>query len=464
VKRLLAIPFAVFALLLVTRPGAAHAQTGGNDPLPPYVGVGGDGRLHFDPSGLTPGEPIVMPPPEGFPALEGTIPGTDLSACLGCLVFNTYTSADGATVIIPNAYTAIVMAVTGESPFNTTPDFWMGNGILQIAAMAGAFEGMGIPPEELTLENIAARLDPRSSEYSPFFLLQLNWALNNPDSPLNTGTFFWAAGIFEFSCHPVTGQCAPVPTDNPNDGDGNGTSDGDKDWREVVCEQLGDCTEPPTDDCPRNWEIIVTPPTYTAQVLDPPYPVVVGQDPQKRGVDLLAGVTVPPVIVKFNVEKEVPGERECTWFETTGHGGCAGYDGEWYRDGHWGWHQEKIKVCERQTRTYPDAVTNLSITMELDPESIAWIESGELQARYPGAKVYQATWRLWRGLYPSKANIAPDRTTFLLEWDRLQLRDPGYCRVLINGKTSGTPYTAPRSLDYNQRAFSVAVVMTALTK
>ena len=466
-KRLLAITLAVFALSLATRSGTARAQDGGNDgPLPPYIAVGGDGKLNFDPSGLTPGEPIVMSPPEGIPTLAASIPGTDLTACATCLVYNTYTTADGATVVIPNAYTAIVMAVTGYSPFNSPPDFAMGNGILQMAAMAGAFEGMGIPPEQMTPENIAARLDPRSTEFSPFFLLQLNLALNDPNSPLNTGNFFFAAGIFQFSCHPVTGVCAPTVAED-EDADSKKTTD----LREEICRQLGDCPTPPTDTCPRDWEIIAADPTYSALKIEPNYPVVVGQDPEKRGVDLLAGVTVPPVIVRFNVEKRIPGDRVCRWHEGTGYGGCdGGYDrldsptGHWYTDGHWGVDQDTTTICERQTRTYPDAVTNLSITAELDPESIAWIETGDLQQRYPGAKVYQAEWPLWPGMMPSKTTISADRATFLLEWDRLQLLDPGYYRVIISGQTKGTPYTAPRLLDYDERAFSVAVVVTALTK
>jgi hypothetical protein len=67
-------------------------------------------------------------------------------------------------------------------------------------------------------------------------------------------------------------------------------------------------------------------------------------------------------------------------------------------------------------------------------------------------------------MMPAKTTISANRATFLLEWDRLQLLDPGFYRVIINGQTKGTPYTAPRLLDYDERAFSVAVVVTALTK
>ncbi len=483
-KKLIAALFAAVVLALIF---GAHTQTaraqdngGGQPPLPPYLTVGADGKIDFNASGLTPGEPMVMDPPPGFPKIEGGIPGTDLTACAGCLVYNTYTTADGATVVIPNAYTAVVMAASGYSPFNAQPDFAMGNGILQIAAMQGVFEGMGIPAEQMTPETLAARLDPRSSEFDPFFMLQLNAALNDPNSPLNTGSFFFAAGIFQFSCHPVTGECTDS---NPNDADKNGQNNQCPDG--MICQpcppgQLcppqpncpaGMLCQTPGDFCPRNLTVTAPPPVYTALKVLPEYPVVVGQDPAKRGVDMHAGVTVPPVNVQYNVEKEYRGDRVCKWFSGTGHGGCGGgYDrldsptGHWYNDGHWDVEQETRKVCERVTETYPDPVSIFTVQMRLDDASIAWIETGDLQLRYPGAHVYQADWPLWPEMPPTLTNISADGASILLEWDKLPLRDPGQYHVIIGGQTQGTPYTTPRLLKFDEITFDVAVFITALTK
>ena len=269
---------------------------------PSYLVTGADGQIHFNPDGLTPGEPIVLDAPPGFWQLDGTLPGTDLQACLGCLVYNTYTTATGETVVIPNTYTAIVMAATGYSPFNTPADLAIGNGALQLAAMAGAFDSMGIPPEDFTLENLIKRFDPTSNDFDPLFMLQLNIALNDPNSPLNSGAFFWAAGLFQFACHPVTGECAPVEDKEPAD------SDSDDDPLERICRTLGDCSKPLTDVCSaRDFSITVPPPVYVAEKMLPPFPIVVGQDPAQRGVDVRAGVTIPLVTVSFNVEMEYPG-------------------------------------------------------------------------------------------------------------------------------------------------------------
>lgn len=56
VKRVLtAVVLTVFLMLVA---GKARA-----DDLPPYLRLDENGNITFDPSGLTPGEPITLPPP-----------------------------------------------------------------------------------------------------------------------------------------------------------------------------------------------------------------------------------------------------------------------------------------------------------------------------------------------------------------------------------------------------------------
>jgi hypothetical protein len=438
--------------------------------LPSYLVIGPDGQVHFNPDGLTPGEPIVLDAPPGFWQMDGPLPGTDLQACLGCLVYNTYTTATGETVVVPNAYTAVVMAVTGYSPFDTPAELAIGNGALQLAAMAGAFEGLGIPPEEFTLENLLARFDPNSNQFDPLFMLQLNIALNDPDNPLNSGAFFWAAGLFQFACHPVTGECAPVLDQAPTPPGAPGD-----DPREQVCQILGDC-QPLTGICPaRDFAISAPPPDYVAEKLLPPFPVVVGQDPAGRGVDVRAGVTVPPVTVAFNVERVYPGERVCQWVGNGQGGGCTpgSYDSVAFPDGFqpwmatdpdWGSRDTTRRVCERVTRTYPDPVASFNVRLQLDAGSIAWIETGDLQQRYPGARVYQALWPLWPGRPPARQAVSLDGAQLALEWARVPLRDPGQYHIVLAGVTAGTPYTAPRPLAFGEVVFDVALFEAALIK
>ena len=109
-------------------------------------------------------------------------------------------------------------------------------------------------------------------------------------------------------------------------------------------------------------------------------------------------------------------------------------------------------------------MASLFVNLQLDPQSIAWIESGDLQARYPGAKVYQADWPLWPYRPADETSIAADQTAWSLTWKALQLADPGEWRTVVSGSTKGTPYTNPRQLSYNEITFKVAVIETALTK
>ncbi len=52
----------VLTLILLLMAGEARA-----DDLPPYLRMDENGNITFDPTGLTPGEPIVTSPPETSP-------------------------------------------------------------------------------------------------------------------------------------------------------------------------------------------------------------------------------------------------------------------------------------------------------------------------------------------------------------------------------------------------------------
>src|SRR5690606_18713766 len=137
------------------------------------------------------------------------------------------TTPEGETVVVPTGYAAIVMALTGQNPFTSEPDLVIGNGIIAAAVAAGVFEQMGLSPDTVTPENVLQALQTMD----PLFFLQLNLALNDPTSPLFSGSFLYASGLFVFLCHPVTGECPPVLSQPP----------ALSDVYEAVCQSLGDC-------------------------------------------------------------------------------------------------------------------------------------------------------------------------------------------------------------------------------
>ncbi len=212
-------------------------------------------------------------------------------------------------------------------------------------------------------------------------------------------------------------------------------------------------------ECPPDLTISQEDPASTIVVekLSPNFPVVVGQDPEKTGVTLSVGMTVPPVYVSYNVLREYTEDR-CEW-------GGQGYPGDTCggtKSSEWHIVQTILRRCERQTDTYVDRLRSLEIRADLAQASIDWI-NGELAARYPGAHVYQGNWRLFPDM-PGIGGPSADLTAFAMQWERLQIRDPGKYIVNVQGATTGTPYTAPRPFAFSRETFSVDLIMVALTK
>lgn len=468
------------AVLVVPTVGPVSAQD--DSGLPSYYMLNEYGQVVINPGALTPGEPITMPPPNGLPYFEITIPGTEITVCQGCMVYNTYTTPDGTTLVVPSGPTAVIMALTGQNPFNSEPINHNLSLPLIMAATTGVFEAMGIGPEAgSTLDARAAWLLNALQTRQDFawdFYLNANYLMNFGE--LMNGAMFLSMGLFEFACHPVTGECPPQNTPPVAQCPG-----GICNPYERVCIALGHCTPITgpgggpvggTTGCmAREFSISIPQVQYFADKLQPNFPVVIGQDPEKRGVDVRVGAQVPVITVSYN--KEVPETTSiCRWQGAgSGAGGCgAGYSGpvdygggwqSWMgTDPDWGVSSTTVNRCARETRTFVDRITNLGFRLELDAESVAWITEGDLQARYPGASVYRGNFGLWPGMTPVANTASPDGSSVSMRFDRVQIQDPGHWRAILWGRTSGTPYTSPRQLQYNERAFWVDVFILALTK
>lgn len=164
------------------------------------------------------------------------------------------------------------------------------------------------------------------------------------------------------------------------------------------------------DDCDRDPHVSAPPPRLVAQQVEPPYPVVIGQDPNQRGVDIRIFVEIPPVKVSYNERRTLP-------------------------DG--------TVTCERVTETFEDPVRRLAVTVELSAESISWI-THDLGRRYPGAAVRAPVHELIPpGGWPQRSRIEH-------AFERVPLADPGEYAIIIEGQTTGTPYTRPRSLSHQE--------------
>ncbi len=163
----------------------------------------------------------------------------------------------------------------------------------------------------------------------------------------------------------------------------------------------------------------------SARLVAPDYPLVVGQDPDKRGADIMASAHVEPTIYTYYTSEPV---TECS--EGASKNGTTNCTTDSGKPGH-----EKVVdwECVQHQKIYPECISFASATLKLTAESQGWILN-ELSIRYPGAYLHNPRIAFgssngcqWNETYPS-----------------VQIEDPGTWDIFINGQTSGTPVSAPR--------------------
>lgn len=182
--------------------------------------------------------------------------------------------------------------------------------------------------------------------------------------------------------------------------------------------------EPPSvpPNCSRTVKAIIPPPAPSAAIeFQPPFPTVVGQDPNKRGVD-------PTVTVRLN---------HCTviW-----HYRCVYVYHVWLNGG---W-EERTRVEEwDETELEADAMGNITINSALNPASVAYI-NGTLASIYPGTKVYQGALQVFPNpLSRVTMHAVGIPTTWQMKGEKLPYADPRTWDYSINLTTTGTPHCAP---------------------
>jgi hypothetical protein len=183
----------------------------------------------------------------------------------------------------------------------------------------------------------------------------------------------------------------------------------------------------------------------SGQLVYPNFPLVVGQDPDKTGVDISVAVYVEPTIRRTWTAEPVtecrPGPNANGVTNCTTKNGQAGH--------------EKIVDwrCEEHVETYNECISFASTVLRLSDESKDWILN-ELSIRYPGAY-----------LHNPRIALGTERSCSISEtYDHIQTADPGWWDITISGQTSGTPITAPRNFGGAAGRFSVWLKETAIVK
>ena len=375
----------------------AFAQ-GTNPPVDPNSAwaevVNPDGSINY--ANLSDGG-VVNQPADWMPniPLVGSIPAE----------YHVYYTPSGNSIVMPTASTLFFMAASanesgllsaastlGTSGLSTVESD-SGNvvGFASLGAFFGALIGnqdIGLPTGTTSTDFFNDVISGQADIWSlgPAGLMNLLTSLGTPslaDGNLYTYMLLYAPG-----------QCASAP---------GGCS----------AEQLAlitslTLTPPPT-------TVTATPPapcpepsvrpgaiSASASQVAPPYPLVVGQDPDRRGVDLSFSASVGATIYTYYVQQPII-ERVCT--TTLGcHNKVTGY------------------TCERQTRSYPECIQSASASISLSQNSREWILN-ELSIRYPEAYLHHPNF-----------SFNGSGCVFSVSKQNVQVADPGNWNVRIKWK------------------------------
>jgi hypothetical protein len=205
----------------------------------------------------------------------------------------------------------------------------------------------------------------------------------------------------------------------------------------------------------------------TAELVAPPYPVVIGQDPAKRGADIQWRIEIDPTIHTWYEEIVHYDQRVCYSVPEGTGSGCPGpasrYDDiqgadrwfEWMEnDSNWQSEGGQPRVeCVKHVDVYVEQLNWVRPQVNLSQASREWIQHGELQDRYPGADLYQPDWEF----SPGAGGTTTGSGMFIWEWINLrtQLKDPGFWMLSLRAMTTGTPMSGPRSINEGGGSFNV---------
>ena len=206
--------------------------------------------------------------------------------------------------------------------------------------------------------------------------------------------------------------------------------------------------------CPDDWEppevygcadptIEQGPPVLSVAPAAPPYPLVIGQDPDRRGADVQASVSIPPVI--FTWYELVPVyESRCREARTGEQGQCKTSPQKTYLNGVW----ETVHVrddCRQHVEVYPEPVADVVVWARLTTASTEWIQD-TLAQRYYGAHTKRPQLSLVPQLGAWLGGCSGGTCTASAFIAGVPFEDPGTFELLLRVETGGTPVTRPRSL------------------
>jgi len=410
------------AMILLVVPFRTSAQQGddgeGGEDVPSWMTVNDDGQAELNLDSFDPAGQITVETEEG-----------------GQQTYNTYTTEDGYYVVIASTASVIDIAMMEDSPFGGDPVAAV------VTAPGGLLNAIGeYPFSAPDLVDIFGIEWSEDLGYWADLSSDILTGVANSNNPLYQDSVIFAGAVWIFTEDPLAiyTEVVEVPPPPPPP--------------QVYC---------PADTIERG-DIRVT-----AELVAPPYPVVVGQDPAKRGADLQWRVEIDPTIHTWYEERVYYDRRVCYSVEAGTGSGCPGpgsrYDDvqgadrwfEWMEnDSNWQSAGGQPRVeCIQHVDVYVEQLSWVRAQANLSQESRDWILHGELQARYPGAELYKPDWEF----SPGAGGTTTGSGVFIWNWinEGTQLKDPGQWGLSVRAMTMGTPVTDPRAINEVGGAFDM---------
>ena len=359
--------------------------------------------------------------------------------------YHRYETADGNIVVLPSASTLFFMAMNPQESGLSDAVGMMGNGYGGLISFLGLVAGDSVDWNRLSQEHPEyqspdqfwnAVLSGKENVWTWFSgwgfittLLSMSW----DDAALRTAYLLYMNGAK--NCASLPSGCSGVVT-----------------------------TPPPPVMCPHS-SVVVQQPTATIKKIAPNNPLVVGQDTkERRGADVQASITVPPVI--FTWYEPIYEEQHVCRGAGSGEtpdcrtgSGSAGNDGVSDTE-------RVFKECRQHVEHLPDAVVSLQATATLSADSKAWIISKLGQTHY-GAYVHQESFSLIPGLASWSGGCNGGGTcTATGTALRVPFADPGTFDLRLRAATKGTSFkgvriTQPRNISADGK-LQVYVTLPAL--
>jgi hypothetical protein len=186
----------------------------------------------------------------------------------------------------------------------------------------------------------------------------------------------------------------------------------------------------------------------------PPNPVVIGQDPERCGVDVRVNVLIPPVVYHYFVS--VPHSKLVCAADSTGRGaGCPDHPS----DPHWKTEVNIWYECVEHTQVFPDYLNTARVSISLTDASRNWILTDLAQA-YPNTHLLHPDFSY---TFPGPGILLGDQSvTWTTTIPRIQTADPGDYATSVLVRTAGTPVSAPRQAQISLGQFMVDLVRVTL--